>query len=261
MKSLANFSSWYEILRNHTTQAHPGLVQPRSIPFPSGEGAGLIELLLGVQEDVIEAVQGQGHRLGLAIRGRTARPPTRSRHGGANDTILQRANDDSILWRSSTYSILFRRQQRQRVRGLVVERGAGAVLPPVLAVPSGELIGEHPVLGAVEGAELHQAAPAPAEDLLAGQRRREAELCIARRANDLHRRARRRQRRVGVVHGMDQVTRGIPRLGFQGLRRRRGRGTRSGRFAAAPGERRGAERWNHIRAGPSHSKSSPGKPE
>lgn len=188
--------------------------------FLSGEGAGLIELLLGVQEDVIEAVRGQGHRLGLAIRGRTASPPARSRHRRGNGTILQRANDDSILWRSSTDPILFRRQQRwrQSVRGLVVERGAGAVLPPVLAVPCGELIGEHPVLGAVEGAELHQAAPAPAQDLLAGQRRRQAELCIARRANDLHRRARRRQRWVGVVHGMDQVTRGIPRLGFRGLR-------------------------------------------
>jgi hypothetical protein len=35
------------------------------------------------------------------------------------------------------------------------------MVPPVLAVPGGELVGEFPELGAVEGAELQQAVPAP----------------------------------------------------------------------------------------------------
>ena len=188
---------------------YPGLpwalVNPGSIPCPSGEGAGLIELLLGVQEDMIEAVVGQGHRLGLAIRGRAPGPPARRGSDRTAAAILQRPDGAPIPRRCGTGPIPFQQRQGRRepgARGLVVERGAGAVLPPVHAVPGGELVGERPELGAVEGAELQQAAAAAAgEDLLAGQRCGEAELRAARRAGKLHRRARRR--RLGLVHGLD----------------------------------------------------------
>ena len=53
------------------------------------------------------------------------------------------------------------------------------MLPPVLAVPGGELVGERPELGAVEGAELHQAVPTLVKDILLGQRCGESELCVA----------------------------------------------------------------------------------
>ncbi|TVU51467.1 hypothetical protein EJB05_02899, partial [Eragrostis curvula] len=166
----------------------------------------LVQLLLGIQEDVLEAVLRQGHRLGLAIRGRTPRPrasSSRSRDGGTDAaTSNQRSDDRTILLRRQ------RRSRRQAGRGLLGGHGAGAVLPPVLAVLGRELVGERPVLGAVEGVELQQAAPAPAEDLLPGQRRGEAELRVPRRAGELHRRAGRRRRRR-LVHGMGWVA---PRL-------------------------------------------------
>ena len=68
------------------------------------------------------------------------------------------------------------------MRGLIFERGVCVVLTPGPAVPGGELVGERPELGAIEGAELHQAVPTLVKDILLGQRCRESELCIARRA-------------------------------------------------------------------------------
>ena len=68
------------------------------------------------------------------------------------------------------------------MRGLIFERGVCVVLTPVSAVPGGELVGERPELGAIEGAELHQAVPTMVKDIYLRQSRRESELCIARRA-------------------------------------------------------------------------------
>lgn len=186
---------------------------------------------------MIQAVLGQGYRLGLTIRRRTRRPPSGSRRRGSDGAaaaILQRRPDETPSLRRRSPIPL---QQPEGRRGLVGERGAGAMLPPVLAVPGGELVGERPELGAVEGAELQQAAPAPAEDLLAGQRDGEAELRVARGAGELHRRTRRERRRLGHVHGMGG---GGARLGFRGFKQAAGRGggTRDGtegRLPAAPG--------------------------
>lgn len=98
---------------------------------------------------MIEAVGREGHRLGAAIRRGAPRPGSRNLDSSA----------------AAIHS-------RMRRRGSAATNGipgvgAGAVLPPVLGVPRGEPVGERPELGAVEGVELQEAAPAAADDLLA----------------------------------------------------------------------------------------------
>lgn len=132
------------------------------------EGAGFVELLLGVQQDVVEAVRGAGHRIGRAIRGRTrSPPPARSLRGGNSTSTIattirgrqkrmpeihgressRPSRTPTIPYRSSTAAIT----QERRLN----DDGACAVVPPVLGVLGVQVLGERPELGAVEGVQLH----------------------------------------------------------------------------------------------------------
>ena len=165
--------------------------------MPTDEGAGLVEMLLWVQKDVVEAVGREGNCFGPTIRGRARRPPGNRLRGDSRSTtstILRKRRMHGIrvgegrhparshvVNGSRTTAIL---QLRQRRRGWVDGGGAATVVPPVLGVFGLEAVGERPELGPVEGVELYEAAPAPAEDLLAGQSRRETEIRVCRRAGE-----------------------------------------------------------------------------